>query len=83
MTRRQFIRRTVCSGAGIYVAGTLESPLLDTLSQAATKDKKRRRKTNVIFIITDDQKLDSFGFLNNKALTPNINHLANNEKLFI
>ena len=35
-----------------------------------------RRKPNILFIITDDQELDSFGFINNKALTPHINRLA-------
>ena len=33
-------------------------------------------KPNVLFIITDDQELDSFGFINHKALTPNIDRLA-------
>ena len=33
-------------------------------------------KPNVIFIITDDQHRESFGFLENKALTPHIDRLA-------
>lgn len=82
MTRRQFFRRTTLSGIGIYGAGILGSLLPNTPCRAAVKDKNRRRKTNVIFIITDDQKLDSFGFLNNKALTPNIDYLANNGVYF-
>jgi hypothetical protein len=28
------------------------------------------RRPNVLFIITDDQSLDSFGFIKHKALTP-------------
>ncbi len=33
-------------------------------------------KPNVIFIITDDQHRESFGFIENKALTPNIDRIA-------
>ncbi|MCK5173042.1 MAG: sulfatase-like hydrolase/transferase, partial [Planctomycetes bacterium] len=40
------------------------------------KGKKQKRKPNVVFIITDDQKLDSFGFINKKAMTPNIDRIA-------
>jgi len=36
----------------------------------------RKRKPNIVFIITDDQALDSFGFLRKKALTPHIDKLA-------
>ncbi|MCK4958921.1 MAG: sulfatase-like hydrolase/transferase, partial [Planctomycetes bacterium] len=43
---------------------------------AAARGKKSGRRPNVIFIITDDQSLDSFGFIRNKALTPNIDRLA-------
>ena len=35
-----------------------------------------RRKPNIVFIITDDQPLDAFGFLRKKALTPHIDRLA-------
>ena len=34
-------------------------------------------KPNVLFIITDDQFRDHFGFLGGKSLTPNIDRLAN------
>ncbi|MHC4120325.1 MAG: sulfatase family protein [Planctomycetota bacterium] len=42
----------------------------------ARASETSRRRPNVIFIITDDQKLDSFGFIRKKALTPNIDRLA-------
>lgn len=35
------------------------------------------RKPNILFIITDDQFRDHFGFLGGKSLTPNIDRLAN------
>jgi len=34
------------------------------------------KRPNVVFIITDDQRLDTFGFLRHKAHTPNIDRLA-------
>ena len=34
------------------------------------------RKPNVVIIYTDDQKMDSFGFINGKAHTPHIDRLA-------
>ncbi len=36
-----------------------------------------KRKPNVIFIITDDQEKQQFGFLDESAYTPNIDRLAN------
>jgi arylsulfatase A-like enzyme len=42
----------------------------------ARASETSRRRPNVIFIVTDDQKLDSFGFIKKKALTPNIDRLA-------
>jgi len=41
-----------------------------------------RRKPNILFIITDDQFRDHFGFLGGKALTPNIDRLANEGMFF-
>ena len=35
-----------------------------------------RRRPNVVLVVTDDQHLDSFGFLRHKALTPHIDRLA-------
>jgi len=34
------------------------------------------RKPNVVIFYTDDQKMDSFGFINGKAHTPNIDEIA-------
>ena len=67
MSRRGFLKSTslglLCSCAG---SGSLAAQSLD----------RNLRKPNVIFIITDDQKLESFGFIKGKALTPNIDRLA-------
>lgn len=82
MTRRKFIRRTAFSGAGVVGAATFGGTRLRTSSVLKTGGKKRRLKPNVVFIITDDQKLESFGFLHNKALTPNIDRLADNGAYF-
>jgi len=81
MSRRQFIRRTAFSSAGIAGTVAFGSPLPNKFSRAATGGGKNR-KPNVIFIITDDQKRGSFGFLDKKALTPNIDRLANNGVYF-
>ncbi len=43
---------------------------------AAVYAQKPRRRPNVIVLYTDDQKMDSFGFINGKAHTPNIDRLA-------
>lgn len=64
MERRQFLKAAGCL-AGLGVSGV-----------SFGKGKKQKRKPNVVFIITDDQKLDSFGFINKKAMTPNIDRIA-------
>ena len=61
-------RRAFLSKAGLTVVGL-------ALRGAAAGTKPQRRP-NVLFIITDDQELDSFGFIRKKALTPNIDRLA-------
>ncbi|MBI9017314.1 MAG: sulfatase-like hydrolase/transferase [Phycisphaerae bacterium] len=67
MKRRDFLKR----------AGFLASVGVSGIADVCfAKDKKKKRKPNVIFIITDDQDRDSFGFLNGKALTPHIDKLA-------
>jgi arylsulfatase A-like enzyme len=38
---------------------------------------ERRSKPNILFIITDDQFREHFGFLGGKSLTPHIDRLAN------
>ena len=62
MNRREFLKTCGCAAA--------------TALRGAACLAGRRRQPNVIFIITDDQSLDSFGFLRHKALTPNIDRLA-------
>lgn len=46
------------------------------LAATPAKDTVKKRRPNVIFIITDDQHRETFGFLEHKALTPNIDRLA-------
>jgi arylsulfatase A-like enzyme len=41
-----------------------------------------RRKPNVLFIVADDQSLNSFGFIGKKALTPHIDSIAQNGVYF-
>jgi len=57
--------------AGLGIASSL---LSSSLLMAAPQKKPRR--PNVLFIITDDQRLSTFGFLGGKVLTPNIDQLA-------
>ncbi len=69
---KEFSRREFLSVIG---AGAISLAMPAGLL-AAARGKKSGRRPNVIFIITDDQSLDSFGFIRNKALTPNIDRLA-------
>ncbi len=66
MGRREFLETTVLTAVGSVLAPPTR------LFAAAPP----RRKPNVLFIITDDQKLDAFGFLRGKALTPHLDRLA-------
>jgi len=71
ISRRNFLKTTVSSTAGLLTGSVLgQSVINKTLCDGSG------RKPNVIFMITDDQELDSFGFINRKALTPNIDRLA-------
>ena len=67
MRRREFLKHL---GAGAAAIGLIRTA---TFSAAAAAAKKR---PNVVFIITDDQRVDTFGFLGKKALTPHIDKLA-------
>jgi arylsulfatase A-like enzyme len=49
--------------------------LFPALFACTSKDESRRRP-NILFIITDDQHDESFGFLEGKALTPRIDRMA-------
>ena len=72
----QFNRRDFISLAGLGILAGLSSSASSVLKADQLIPKGRRRRPNVIFIITDDQQRDSFSFLENKALTPNIDRLA-------
>ena len=67
ISRRKFLGTT---------AGLLGASVVGLPGTGNTLWAKSNRRPNVIFIITDDQHLDSFGFINKKALTPNIDRLA-------
>ncbi len=60
----------------LIVVHLLSAVLFQTHLFRLTVSAKPQRKPNVLFIITDDQELDSFGFINKKALTPNMDRLA-------
>jgi len=68
LNRREFLKRI---GAGTVAMGLVGA--------SAMGEAGEKRKPNVVFIITDDQPVASFGFLARggpKALTPNIDKLA-------
>jgi len=58
----------------LFASTLLASCLLSSLAEA--------KRPNVIFIITDDQRRDDFGFIEHKALTPNIDRLASEGTYF-
>ncbi len=64
ISRRDFMKTTFSAVAG--------AAFLSKNSTAFAQPKR----PNVIFIITDDQPVESFGFLKQKALTPNIDRLS-------
>ncbi len=70
VSRRRFL------GAASLAAASLLPSCVGSGSRQSQSRQKSRHKPNVIFVVTDDQKLDSFGFVRGKALTPNIDALA-------
>jgi len=50
--------------------------VVNMASGATAAPDRDDRRPNVLLVITDDQRLDSFGFLRGKALTPAIDRLA-------
>jgi len=66
-TRREFLRTM-----GVAAVGGL----IPSHAGIAQKTGAGRRRPNIVFIITDDQHLSSFGFLGGEVLTPNIDRLA-------
>ena len=63
-SRRRFLAAAAGGAAGLA---------LGPLGNGATG---KPRRPNVVFILTDDQRLDAFGFLRHKALTPHMDRLA-------
>ena len=66
LSRRDFLHR----GLAAPVAAALSGPALLHAAGGA------RRKPNVVLIVTDDQRLDHFGSIRKRALTPNLDRLA-------
>lgn len=62
----------------------LAIPFLSVPAQAAQKNKKPKQQNqpNVLLIITDDQGIGDFGFLNPLVKTPNIDKLASESALY-
>lgn len=73
MNRRGFLGLMAAGAASLTASA---GAWADTNVKAAAARRGRRRKPNILFIITDDQPLRSFGFLSGKALTPHIDGLA-------
>ncbi|MHC4564788.1 MAG: sulfatase family protein [Planctomycetota bacterium] len=71
ISRRRFLR-----AASLAPLASLLPCRVGSASKQGQPPERSRRRPNVVFIITDDQKLESFGFIRNKALTPNIDRLA-------
>lgn len=69
--RREFLKGGFGAAAGLAIGAGLLSP-----SRLMAATARSRRRPNVLFIITDDQRLDTFGFLRGRTLTPNIDRLA-------
>ena len=66
LSRRDFLHHGLAATGAAALAGP-------TLLHAA--EGGARRKPNVVLIVTDDQRLDHFGFIRKKALTPRMDRL--------
>lgn len=62
----------------------LAIPLLSVPAQATPKIKqpKQQKQPNVLLIVTDDQGIGDFGFVNPLVRTPNIDRLASESALY-
>jgi len=74
MDRRDFLGLVAAGGAAMVGSSGYMSAATTAVPNPAAP--ARRRRPNVLFIITDDQPRSSFGFLGGQALTPNIDRLA-------
>ncbi|MBL7223361.1 MAG: sulfatase-like hydrolase/transferase [Candidatus Brocadiae bacterium] len=73
VSRRDFLKHSMAATGAAALAG-------QSLLHAA--EERARRRPNVVLIVTDDQKLEHFGFLRKKALTPHMDRLAGEGMLF-
>ena len=71
MNRRDLLK----AASGACAAGIAGGPLASVLAPAAAAPAKRR--PNLLFLFTDDQRFDTIGALNNPAVqTPNLDRLV-------
>jgi len=70
MNHRPISRRDFVSHGLAAAGAALAGPALLHAAEGAA-----RRKPNVVLIVTDDQKLDHFGSIRKKALTPHMDRL--------
>ncbi|WNJ94297.1 sulfatase [Vibrio ruber] len=60
------------------------SQAIGSYATAATSpsDSSSAKRPNIVYIIVDDQRYDAMGFINNEAVTPNMDKLAKNGVYF-
>ena len=78
-------RRNLANQAGFKERlGEFRNVLAEKQREAASKrdPEKRKKKPNVVFIITDDQSWDSLGFMGGRVHTPRIDQMASEGMLF-
>ena len=79
MNRRKFLKMAGLAASAVSGVQYSVSALSATGDALRSASKKR---PNIVFIITDDQRLDSFGFLKWQAYTPHIDKLASESVYF-
>lgn len=67
---------------GIIVGGAVLLNAAFSSYSLATVDAPSTRKPNVVFIITDDQSWDTFGFMGGKAHTPRLDQMVKDGLFF-
>lgn len=68
-TRRDFLKSIALAGAAAMIPSVWAAE--------GEINKGAQKLPNILFIIADDQPKDAFGYISHKALTPNIDRLAN------